>query len=109
MLIDIYCNDSSALNPDEVSRAEDLIKERNRKNEKKRTRYHAQCAAAKGEALCAAAKGLVEQWTCDVCKSCSYQLSCLLGPQEIHLPFKGQSIGHGRRGHLEGARGSWVD
>ncbi len=29
--------------------------------------------------------------------------------QEIHLPFKGQSIGHGRRGHSEGARDYLVD
>ena len=82
VLIKIYRNDSSALNPDEVSRAEDLIKERDRNNEKRRTRYHAQCAAAKekDEALHAAAKDLDEKWTCDVCKSCSYQLPCLLGP-----------------------------
>ncbi len=44
-----------------------MIKARDRKNEKKRTRYHAQRAAAKGEALRDAAKGLVEKWTCDMC------------------------------------------
>jgi hypothetical protein len=71
-LIEIYRNDSSALNPDEVSRAKELVKARDQNNLKNRTRYHAQRAAAKGEALRAATKGLVKKWTCDVCKSCSF-------------------------------------
>ncbi len=71
-LIEIYRNDSSALNPDEVSRAKELEKARDRKNERSNNRYHAQRAAAKGEAQRAAAKGLVRLWTCDVCKSCSF-------------------------------------
>ena len=75
-LIDIYRNGSSALNPDEVSRAEELVKAREQRNEKRRT----QRAAAKDEFLRAAAKDLDEKWTCDVCKSCSYQFPCLLGP-----------------------------
>ncbi len=68
------------LNSDEVSRAEELVKARNRKNEKSRTNYHAQRAAAKDEFLRAVAKDLDEKWTCDVCKYCSYQFPCLLGP-----------------------------
>ncbi len=35
------CNDSSALNPDEVSRAKELVKERDRQNENEAKRYHA--------------------------------------------------------------------
>jgi hypothetical protein len=62
-LIEIYRNDSSALNPDEVSRAEELVKARDRKNEKSVTRYHAQRAVGKGGTA---------KWTCDVCKSCSF-------------------------------------
>ncbi len=80
MLIEIYRDDSSALNSDEVSRAEELVKARDRRNEKRRKNYHAQRAAAKDEFLRAAAKDLDEKWTCDVCKSCSYQFPCLLGP-----------------------------
>jgi hypothetical protein len=40
-LIKIYRNDSSALIPDEVSRAEELVKARDRKNEKRSKRKHA--------------------------------------------------------------------
>jgi hypothetical protein len=64
-LIEMYRNDSSALNPDEVSRAEELIKARDRKSEKSVTRYHAQRAAAKGGTA---------KWTCDVCKSFSFDM-----------------------------------
>jgi predicted Zn-ribbon and HTH transcriptional regulator len=53
----------SALNPDEVSRVKELVKARDRKNEKEATRYHVQRAAAKGGTV---------KWTCDVCKSCSF-------------------------------------
>ena len=49
-LIELYRNDSSALNPDEVSRAKELEKARDRNNEQNKNRYHAQRAAAKGEA-----------------------------------------------------------
>ena len=49
-----------------------LVKARNRKNENEAERYHAQWAAAKGEAQRAAAMGLVKKWTCNVCKSCSF-------------------------------------
>ena len=41
MLIDIYHNDSSALNPDEVSRAKELVKARDRNNENLSKRRHA--------------------------------------------------------------------
>ncbi len=40
-LIDIYRNDSSALNPDEVSRANVLVKARDRNNENQAKRRHA--------------------------------------------------------------------
>ncbi len=60
-LIEKYHKDSSALNPDEVSRAVKLVKARELKNEKKRKQYHAKRAAAKDEALRAAAKDLDEK------------------------------------------------
>ena len=62
-LIDIYRNNSSGLNPDEVMRAKELEKARDQKNEQEKNRYHAQRAAA---------KGMVRLWTCDVCKSCTF-------------------------------------
>ncbi len=65
VLIKIYHSDNPALNPDDVSRAKELVKAPDRKNEKSVNRRHAQSAAAKGK---------VAKWTCDVCKSCSFDM-----------------------------------
>ena len=61
-LIDIYHNGSSALNPDEVSRAEELVRARDRKNEKRRTKR----AAAKDEILRASAKPGLDSFEVDL-------------------------------------------
>ena len=38
-----------------------------------------------------------------------FQTNAINLSQEIRLPLEAESIGHGRRGHLEGARNYSVD
>ena len=64
------------------------------------------CACMMGGAL--VIRGMVRIGVSSITLCCSSLTLCCssvtLCSQEIGLPFKGQSIGHSRRGHSEGAR-----